>query len=105
MIISKRIKIGSSIASEADKILRNLEEGTIPRKIMWYAVTTTATTDGLAYIISSFEAWKKYYRTEPLRLLGLAGSWKDACEIVKDLFQEGYDQGQIFSMKSFLGDY
>lgn len=105
MTVSDSVKIGDSIRRKAGRILDDLKDGKIPKKLRWYVVTTSASDDGLAYILSSLEFRHDYYRTRPLRILGLAGSRQEACEIVKDLFQEGYDQGKIDCMKGFLEDY
>lgn len=105
MVISDQIKIGPSVRADSQQIIGDILTGDKYKKKLWFAVTTTMCSDPLLYILSSFETRHEYYKTRPLKILGIAGSWMEACEIVRSLFQEGYEKGEIFSMDSFLKDY
>lgn len=105
MHVSDSVRIGDSIRGSSGHILKKLKKGKVPGKIMWFAVTTSPVDEGLAYILSSWELRHNHYVDSSLRVLGLAGSWMEACEILRELFQEAYDLGKIASMKDFLEAY
>lgn len=54
------------------------------------------------YVISSREMRQKFYQNNNLRLLGIAGSIKEAYEIVLKLVQTGYTNDCIYEMKEYL---
>ena len=54
------------------------------------------------YVLSSREMRQKFYQNNNLRLLGIAGSIKEAYEIVLKLVQTGYNNDCIYEMKEYL---
>ena len=54
------------------------------------------------YILSSREMRQKFYQDNSLKLLGLAGSMKEAYEIVLKLVQMGYNNNCIYEMSEYL---
>ncbi len=106
MTISDHIVIGDNIRFCSEKILREIRHGKKADYPVWFAVTTTdVQTAEPMYILPSFEFWKKYYWEHNLRLLGLAGSRREAHLIVKTLIESALSQGQLDSLKEFLRDY
>ena len=54
------------------------------------------------YILSSREMRQKFYQDNDLKILGLAGSMKEAYEIVLKLVQMGYNNDCIYGMSEYL---
>lgn len=104
MKVAKGAFIGPSIAYEAKNIIISLERNKSFKKRMWYVVTT-AKGEELLYILSSLELRHDFYRTSDLTVLGIAGSRKEAYEIVRNIFQDGVDRDHLFHMKEFLKTY
>ena len=102
MKISEHLIIGETIAHKAPRILASIKRGKNPSYRLWYAVTTAVEPDNLMYIISSWEYALPFYRKSSLSLLGLAGSRREADEIVIELVKSVYDQGKIKELKSIL---
>ena len=57
------------------------------RKDFGNGITTSCGKDVIMYILSSREMRQKFYQNNDLKLLGLAGSMKEAYEIVLKLVQ------------------
>lgn len=102
MTISKNIIIGESIAYKAQKILNAIRKNKFCKDVIWYAVITAPEDENLMYIIDGIEFGLPFYNNSSLRLLGLAGSGKEAREIVLKLVQTGYTHNDIHNMKHFL---
>ena len=103
MIISEKIKISTSIEAWSQEILKDLMMGTNPGKKLWYAVTTTPSPENILYILPSLELKHDYYHEKSLRVVGLAGSWPEACEIVRSLVEEGMDH--LGDLKYYMEQY
>ena len=67
-----------------------------------YGITTSCGKDVIMYILSSREMRQKFYQNNDLKLLGLAGSMKEAYEIVLKLVQMGYNSDCIYEMNDYL---
>ena len=102
MIVSDNIRIAESIRHKADQTLEAIRTGNHCKNIIWYAVTTSYEEDSLMYILNGLEFRQPFYHKGNLRLLGIAGSRKEACEIVLNLVQEGYNTDNIQQMKQYL---
>lgn len=102
MTISENIIIGKTISHDAKGILRGVCHPFIWKKGLWYGITTSCEGDTIMYILSSREMRQKFYQENNLRLLGLAGSMKEAYEIVLKLVQEGYNNNCIYEMSAYL---
>lgn len=105
MEISRNIIIGETISHNSAKILRGIRHPFLWKKGLWFGITTSLTGDNLLYILSGREMRLKFYKNGNLKVLGLAGSMREAYEIVRTLVQSGYDEGQIFNMKEYLDNY
>ena len=103
MIISEKIKISTSIEAWSKEILDDLMSDRKPGKKFWYAVTTTPSPENILYILPSMELKHDYYHEKSLRVVGLAGSWPEACEIVRSLVEEGIDQ--LGDLKNYMEQY
>lgn len=102
MIISENIRIGESIRHKATSILEAVREEKNCPNIIWYAVTTSYEKDTLMYILNGLEFRQPFYHNGKLRLLGIAGSRKEANALVLNLIQEGYNTDNIDKMKPYL---
>lgn len=102
MIVSEKIRIAESIRHKADVILEAVRNGETCKNIIWYAVTTSNEEDSLMYVLNGLEFRQPFYHRGNLRLLGIAGSRKEAYEIVLNLVQEGYNTDNIHQMKQYL---
>lgn len=102
MIISDHIRIGEAIRHKSDHILRAVQAGEACSNIIWYAITTSYEEDTLMYVLNGMEFRQPFYHQGNLRLLGLAGSRKEAYELVLNLVQEGYNTNNIHQMKQYL---
>ena len=102
MTISDNIIIGKTIFHDAKRILRGARHPFIWKKGLWYGITTSCGEDTIMYILSSGEMRQKFYQENDLRLLGLAGSMKEAYEIVLKLVQMGYNNDCIYEMNQYL---
>lgn len=100
--ISDNIIIGKTISHDAKGILRGVRHPFIWKKGMWYGITTSCGEDTIMYILSSREMRQKFYQNNNLKLLGLAGSMKEAYEIVLKLVQMGYNNNCIYKMNEYL---
>ena len=94
LTISEHIMIGETISHDAKAILRGVRHPFIWKKGLWYGITTSCGKDVIMYILSSREMRQK--------LLGLAGSMKEAYEIVLKLVQMGYNSDCIYEMNDYL---
>lgn len=102
MTISENIIIGETISHDAKGILRGVRHPFIWKKGLWYGVTTSCGKDTIMYILSSREMRQKFYQENDIRLLGLAGSMREAYEIVLKLVQMGYNNNCIYEMSQYL---
>ena len=100
--ISENIIIGETISHDAKSILRGVHHPFIWKKGLWYGITTSCSGDTIMYVLSSREMRQKFYQNNNLRLLGIAGSIKEAYEIVLKLVQTGYTNDCIYEMKEYL---
>ena len=100
--ISENIIIGETISHDAKSILRGVRHPLIWKKGLWYGITTSCSGDTIMYVLSSREMRQKFYQNNNLRLLGIAGSIKEAYEIVLKLVQTGYTNDCIYEMKEYL---
>ena len=100
--ISENIIIGETISHDATSILRGVRHPFIWKKGLWYGITTSCSGDTIMYVLSSREMRQKFYQNNNLRLLGIAGSIKEAYEIVLKLVQTGYNNDCIYEMKEYL---
>ena len=100
--ISENIIIGETISHDAKSILRGVRHPFIWKKGLWYGITTSCSGDTIMYVLSSREMRQKFYQNNNLRLLGIAGSIKEAYEIVLKLVQTGYNNDCIYEMKEYL---
>ena len=100
--ISENIIIGETISHDAKTILRAVRHPFIWKKGLWYGITTSCSGDTIMYVLSSREMRQKFYQNNNLRLLGIAGSIKEAYEIVLKLVQTGYNNDCIYEMKEYL---
>lgn len=100
--ISENIIIGETISHDAKGILRGVRHPFIWKKGLWYGVTTSCGKDTIMYILSSREMRQKFYQENDIRLLGLAGSMREAYEIVLKLVQMGYNNNCIYEMSQYL---
>ncbi len=105
MRISDHILIGEHIAHDAGKIIRGIRHPLFWKKGLWYGITTSPQKESILYILSGREMRQNGYRNSNLRLLGLAGSRKEAHEIVLQLVQSGYHDHCIHRMKEYLENY
>ena len=102
LTISEHIMIGETISHDAKAILRGVRHPFIWKKGLWYGITTSCGKDVIMYILSSREMRQKFYQNNDLKLLGLAGSMKEAYEIVLKLVQMGYNSDCIYEMNDNL---
>lgn len=102
MTVSENVIIAEGISHKAREIIRVLEKGGKPAYKVWYAVTTAWGSGNLMYILSSMEYRLPMYHDNSLRLLGLAGSRKEACDIVLEIVKNGYHKDAISDMKQFV---
>ena len=102
MTISENIIIGETISHDAKGILRGVRHPFIWKKGLWYGVTTSCGKGTIMYILSSREMRQKFYQENDIRLLGLAGSMREAYEIVLKLVQMGYNNNCIYEMSQYL---
>lgn len=100
--ISENIIIGETISHDVKSILRGVRHPFIWKKGLWYGITTSCSGDTIMYVLSSREMRQKFYQNNNLRLLGIAGSIKEAYEIVLKLVQTGYNNDCIYEMKEYL---
>lgn len=100
--ISENIIIGETISHDEKSILRGVRHPFIWKKGLWYGITTSCSGDTIMYVLSSREMRQKFYQNNNLRLLGIAGSIKEAYEIVLKLVQTGYNNDCIYEMKEYL---
>ena len=105
MIISDNVMIGESILPNAQKILENIQEDKHCGNPFWYVITTAWEEENLMNILSGMELRHPFYHTGSLRILGLAGSRKEALELVLKLVQNGYDKEEIFNLKHFFEQF
>lgn len=104
MIISQHCLIGDSVSYKADEILEPLKNDEL-RSAPWFAVTNAPDTGENLFILSHFELKNKIYPKEKMRLLALAGSKKEAMELVLAMIQQAVDQNRIFDLKQFFEEY
>ncbi len=105
MTISDQVIISEGIAHKGKEILKAISKGKKPSYKVWYAVTTADKAEDLMFIISSTEYRHPIYRNSSRRLLGLAGSRKEACDIVMEIVKKGYDEDAITHMKQFVEEF
>lgn len=102
MLISDNLIIGDSIAHMSKDILKAIQSKETCHYIVWYAITTALEKENLLYMISGAEMNHKVYYDSDIKLLALAGSRKEALNIVLNFVQQGYNRGDILCMKQYL---
>ena len=100
--ISENIIMGETSSHDAKSILRGVRHPFIWKKGLWYGITTSCSGDTIMYVLSSREMRQKFYQNNNLLLLVIAGSIKEAYEIVLKLVQTGYTNDCIYEMKEYL---
>ncbi len=98
--------IGETISYREVEILNAIRRGDFPSYKNWYAITTAYETNNLLYILSGTEYRNPMYHCDGdrLKLLGIAGSKKEAVELVSSLVQQFLDSGSLTEMKASLVD-
>ncbi len=107
MDIAGHILVGESISYAKDEIISSVKQGKIPDKKNWYGVTTTHENENLLYIMSGLEYRHPMYhdkQRDPLRLIAIAGSRKEAITLVQQLVQQFVDTDKLFDMKESLNE-
>jgi len=96
--------IGETISYKEREILHSIRQGELPSFKNWYAITTAYENNNLFYILSGTEYRNPmYHRNDAgLKLLGLAGSKKEAVELISSLVQHFLDSDSLTEMKSSL---
>ncbi len=99
--------IGDTISHAKEEILASIAHGRIPDSKNWYAITTTHEEKTLFYILSSREFRNPMYHDpdRQLKLIGLAGSKKEARDIVVSIVAGFVDSDSLPEIKSSLGNY
>lgn len=105
MIVSENVIIGETIAHDASGILNSIRKDKKIKNVIWYGVSTAKEKEHLLYIFSGTEYRLPFYHDDSLRLLGLAGSRKEAMEMVTNLVKKAYESDAIMDMKHFLEQY
>ena len=107
MDIAAHPLIGDTISHAKEEILASIAHGRIPESKNWYAITTTHEKTTLFYILSSREFRNPMYHNpdSPLKLIGLAGSKKEARDILVSIVARFVDSDSLPEMKSSLGYY
>ena len=107
MDIAAHPLIGDTISHAKEEILASIAHGRIPESKNWYAITTTHEENTLFYILSAREFRNPMYHEfgGSLKLIGLAGSRKEAREIVVSIVAEFVDSDSLHEIKSSLGNY
>lgn len=105
MIVSENVIIGETIAHDASSILKSIRKGKKTKHVIWYGVSTAKEKENLLYIFSGTEYRLPFYHDSSLRLLGLAGSRKEALEMVTNLVKKAYESDAIINMKHFLEQF
>ena len=105
MRISEHVIIGDTIAHEGEEILSGIRQHSMISYPIWYAVTTAdEESPDLMYILPSVELRNHFYWDEKrnFKVLGIAGSLREARLIVKQLVMEGYEKGDLLNLKQYL---
>lgn len=98
--------IGDTISYAKDEILASIAHGRIPDSKSWYAITTTHEENTLLYILSATEFRNPMYHAPygQLKLIGLAGSKKEARDIVVSIVAKFVDSDSLPELKTSLGN-
>ena len=115
MIVSENVIIGHRILKKVPSLLlflKSLSTDTLnehkeevhdPHK--WFVVTTTPGRTNLLYIMSGAELLRGNYDIDCIRVLGIAGSRKEAREAVRLIFEEAAAGPDIEEIRDFLENY
>ena len=104
MDIAMHPLIGKTISYKEKEIIEAIRHGECPSVKNWYAVTTASEAGSLFYILSGTEFRRPMYHREDdrLKLLGIAGSKKEAVGLVESLVQQFVDSDSLTEMKTSL---
>lgn len=99
--------IGDTISYQKEEILASIAHGRIPDANNWYAITTTHEETTLFYILSAREFRNPMYHdpNRRLKLIGIAGSKREARDLVVSIVAGFVDSGSLPEIKSSLGNY
>ena len=99
--------IGDTISHAKEDILKAIGKGQNPSYRNWYAITTAYEEHHLFYILSGTEYRHPMYHRQgsALKLIGLAGSKKEARDIVVSIVAGFVDSDSLPEIKSSLGNY
>lgn len=107
MDIAAHPLIGDTISYAKEEILASIAHGRIPDSKNWYAITTTHEENTLFYILSASEFRNPMYH-DPyghLKLIGLAGSKREARDMVVSIVAKFVDSDSLPELKSSLVNY
>lgn len=93
--------LGDSISGEElDKIKKKLEKNPLLSGVFLIAISNN-TSDQLN-IFDAKQMIQSYYRKHPPYVIGIAGSWEEAVELVERLVQECLNARGDCSLKEYL---
>ncbi len=107
MDIARHPVIGDSIFHAKEDILKAIEKEQNPSYRNWYAITTAYEDHHLFYILSGTEYRHPMYHRQgsALKLIGLAGSKKEAVDLVCSIVRQFVDSDSLMEIKKSLCDF
>ncbi len=85
-----KLYVGDSIAKKAKKLKWKISHNTGMIPIHVRVITFASNPDNLLDIIPARELRQKAYPKDHLRILGLAGDYEEAVEVVQRIIEETY---------------
>lgn len=90
MRYAKHLYLTEEMEERKARILQKLQKRKLQREVFLLAITNQG--EGYLEIVSSLELLQSSYPSEKLFIVGLAGDYEDALELVRQITEEVYHQ-------------
>lgn len=95
-----KLYLGESVEGRKKKVMQSIEEGKVTFAI--FCIAYASNPDNLLDIIDANELGFSYYQQKEMYIVGLAGSKREAGELVRTMIEDMYRQTGGFSVRDFL---
>lgn len=92
--------IGRSILHKKKKVIWKIDHNA--GQVFTYVITLPANPDNLLDIIPSWELMQKYYPKRDITIVGLAGGYPEALEVVQEIITEVYEHTGELQVPEYL---
>lgn len=96
----KNLYVSDSLKKRQDKIVEKLNEG--KGSLGCYVISLTENPSNQLEFYDSMFLFQKSYAKESLFVVGLAGCYEEALEIVKNIAEDTYEERQDANLREYI---